>query len=184
MRGIHRFPVNSPHKGQRRVALMFSLICVWINGWVNNREAGDLRRYRAHYDVTVMFSPPPTSTINASPRTSSCSMHQTMKTAVLINGYFRKKKITLDANLLLWLISWSFPIIITCIYSAVKQLFVCASGAVCALTFMCHACMGCHATGINIATQWHQSRTTDMCSTIRDVRSDRWPLLGESKWSA
>ena len=29
-------------------------ICVWINGWVNNREAGDLRRYRAHYDVTVM----------------------------------------------------------------------------------------------------------------------------------
>ena len=34
---------------------MFSLICVWINGWVNNREAGDLRRYRAHYDVSVMF---------------------------------------------------------------------------------------------------------------------------------
>ena len=27
---------------------------VWINGWVNNREAGDLRRYRAHHDVTVM----------------------------------------------------------------------------------------------------------------------------------
>ena len=38
---------NSPHKGQwrRRRALMFSLICVWINGWLNNREAGDLRRY-------------------------------------------------------------------------------------------------------------------------------------------
>ena len=33
---------------------MFSLICVWINGWVNNREAGDLRRYSAHYDVTLM----------------------------------------------------------------------------------------------------------------------------------
>ena len=33
---------------------MFSLICVWINGWVNNREAGDLRRYLAHYDVIVM----------------------------------------------------------------------------------------------------------------------------------
>ena len=31
-----------------------SLRCVWINGWVNNREGGDLRRYRAHYDVTVM----------------------------------------------------------------------------------------------------------------------------------
>ena len=33
---------------------MFSLICVGTKGWVNNREAGDLRRYRAHYDVTVM----------------------------------------------------------------------------------------------------------------------------------
>ena len=53
VRGIHRFPVNSPHKGQWRGALMFSLICVWINGWVNNHEAGGLRRYRAHYDVTV-----------------------------------------------------------------------------------------------------------------------------------
>ena len=51
---IHRSPVNTPLKGQWRGALMFSLICVWINGWVNNREAGDLRRYLAHYDVTVM----------------------------------------------------------------------------------------------------------------------------------
>ena len=56
VRGIHRSPVNSPHKGQWRGALMFYFICVWINGWVNNREAGDLRRYRAHYDVTVMCS--------------------------------------------------------------------------------------------------------------------------------
>ena len=52
VRGI---PVNSPHKGQWHRALMFSLICVWINGWVNNREAGDVRRYRAHYDVTIMW---------------------------------------------------------------------------------------------------------------------------------
>ena len=56
VRGIHRSPVNSPHKGQWRGVLVFSLICVWINGWVNNREAGDLRRYRAHYDVIVMSS--------------------------------------------------------------------------------------------------------------------------------
>ena len=54
VRGIHRSPVNSLHKGQWRGALMFSLICVWINGCGNNREAGDLRRYRAHYDVIVM----------------------------------------------------------------------------------------------------------------------------------
>ena len=44
-------PVNSLHKGQWRGALMFSLICAWINDWVNNREAGDLRRHRGHYDV-------------------------------------------------------------------------------------------------------------------------------------
>ena len=56
LRGIHRSPVNSPHKGQWRGALMFSLFCVWINGWVNNGEAGDLRRCRAHYDVIVMVS--------------------------------------------------------------------------------------------------------------------------------
>ena len=47
-------PVNSPHKGQWRRALMFSLICTWTNGWVNNGEAVDFRRHRTHYDVTVM----------------------------------------------------------------------------------------------------------------------------------
>ena len=50
-------PVNSPHKGQWRGALMFCLISAWINGWLNNREAGGLRRNRAHYDVNVMLSP-------------------------------------------------------------------------------------------------------------------------------
>ena len=54
VRGNHRSTVNSPHKGQWRGALMFSLIFAWINGWVNNCEAGDLRHHRAHYDVTVM----------------------------------------------------------------------------------------------------------------------------------
>ena len=55
VQGIHRSPVNSPHKGQWRGALIFSLIWAWINEWVNNREAGDLRRHRAHYDVHVMI---------------------------------------------------------------------------------------------------------------------------------
>ena len=54
VRGIQRSSMDSPHKGQWHGALMFSLICVWINGWVNSREAGDLRRYRTHCDVTVM----------------------------------------------------------------------------------------------------------------------------------
>ena len=56
VRGIHRSPVNSQHKGQWRRALMFSLICARINSWVNNREARDLRRHRAHYDVIVTGS--------------------------------------------------------------------------------------------------------------------------------
>ena len=55
VRGIHRSQVNSPHKGQWRKALMFSLICAWINGWVKNSEAGDLRRHRAHYDFILRF---------------------------------------------------------------------------------------------------------------------------------
>ena len=54
--GIHRSPVNSPHKGQWRGALMFSLIWARINAWVNNRGAGDLRRHRAHYDFIVMVT--------------------------------------------------------------------------------------------------------------------------------
>ena len=51
--------VNSPHKRQWRGALMLPYTCAWINGWVNNGEAGDLRRHRAHYKyyyvTTKMF---------------------------------------------------------------------------------------------------------------------------------
>ena len=52
---------NSPVPGeiptQRPVtrSLMFSLICARKNDWVNNGEAGDLRRHLAHYDVIVML---------------------------------------------------------------------------------------------------------------------------------
>ena len=54
---------NSPvagefrHKGQRCGNLMFSLICRWTNGWVNNWYTGDLRCHGTHYDVTVMCQP-------------------------------------------------------------------------------------------------------------------------------
>ena len=54
VREIHRSPVNFPHKGQWRGALMFTLICDRMIGWVNNHEAGDSRRYLAHCDVIVM----------------------------------------------------------------------------------------------------------------------------------
>ena len=48
--------VDSPHKDQCRGTLMFSLICARTSGSVNNRDAGDLRRYRLHCDVTVMIT--------------------------------------------------------------------------------------------------------------------------------
>ena len=52
---IHRSPVDSPHKGQWRKALIFSLIYASMNDWVNSHEAGDLRPHHAHYNVTVMY---------------------------------------------------------------------------------------------------------------------------------
>ena len=52
--GTSPVPVNSPHKCQWRRALMFSFICASMSDWVNNREAGDLRRHCGHYDVSVM----------------------------------------------------------------------------------------------------------------------------------
>ena len=45
-----------PRKRQWRGALMYSLICAWTNSWVNIRDAGNLRRHRAHYAVTVMIN--------------------------------------------------------------------------------------------------------------------------------
>ena len=68
--------MNSPHKGQWRGALMFSLICAWINGWVNNREAGDLRCHRAHYDVSVMARVKPNLTDDARVH-NACLRHLT-----------------------------------------------------------------------------------------------------------
>ena len=64
--GIHRGPVNSPHKWPvlrkmfpfhdviMKHLIRISLICAWTNGWVNNREAGDMRRHRALYDGIIM----------------------------------------------------------------------------------------------------------------------------------
>ena len=52
VRGIHWSPVNSPHKGQWRRTLMFSLIypwTCWTNNWIKNtRDAG--------YDVIIIWN--------------------------------------------------------------------------------------------------------------------------------
>ena len=45
-----------PTKASDAELWCFLLICAWINAWVNNREAGDLKRHCAHYDVIVMSS--------------------------------------------------------------------------------------------------------------------------------
>ena len=53
VRGINRSPVNFPHKGHWRGALMFSLICTWTDSWPNNGDVDDLIRCHAHYDVIM-----------------------------------------------------------------------------------------------------------------------------------
>ena len=56
VRGIHRLPVNYPHKVQWSGALMFSMICAWTNSWTNNGDTGDFRCHCAHYGVIVMLN--------------------------------------------------------------------------------------------------------------------------------
>ena len=58
VRGIHQSPVNSPHKGQWRGALMFSSICAWINVWIKQSwgcwfetTLCPLWRHRNGYDI-------------------------------------------------------------------------------------------------------------------------------------
>ena len=92
---IHRSPVNSPYKGQWRGALVFSLICVWINGWENNREADYLRRYRAHYDVIVMCN------IRSCMASERCVIFHLIKINCFKNKFYRRGKLVL-AN------SWHF----------------------------------------------------------------------------
>ena len=55
VRGSHLSSVNSPNRGQWRGALLFYFIYAWKKGRVKNREAGDLGRHHAHYDVMVML---------------------------------------------------------------------------------------------------------------------------------
>ena len=65
MRGIHRSPANSPHKGQWRGALVFSEICAWIKrlskqswGWwfeVPSRSLWRHRNAQTDHKRTLMF---------------------------------------------------------------------------------------------------------------------------------
>ena len=94
------FRVTGPLWGEFkwRRALMFSLICTWTNGWVHIRDAGELRRHHAHYDVTVMKYyeytisrvTPVVLNRNISPYTSVCTTRviSRNRTALIHKIYF------------------------------------------------------------------------------------------------
>ena len=54
---ISRHRWNPLTKASNADLWCFSLVCAWINGWINNREAGDLRRHRTHYDIVLQRNP-------------------------------------------------------------------------------------------------------------------------------
>ena len=81
----------SPHKGQRRGALVFSLICAWISAWVYNREVGDFRRIRAHYVIIVMCQ----HTFTTKPR-GEIGVRRTNLESILINPNVRLTKCLLS----------------------------------------------------------------------------------------
>ena len=67
---------------QRPVTRSFDVFVdlrLWINGWVNNREAGDLSRYRAHYDVTVIITENITIQVTMIIRVVTRDMHKNWK---------------------------------------------------------------------------------------------------------
>ena len=104
VRGIHRSPRDFPHKGQWRGALIFSLICAWTNGLANNRDAGDLRRHRAHYDVTLMIIPA-AAVAHWSTRLSSAIIFHYMAMGFhylmwnMSNEYILRNTLSVDHNL-------------------------------------------------------------------------------------
>ena len=128
VRGIHRSPVNSPHKGQWRGALMFSLICAWIKYWVNNREAGDFRRHRIHYDVNEphYISWRKTSSINHYMKDEIYSGHVIGNNFFVVNYEllynFMHNSTSLGMHCILYKLEWN--LIINCGVSYVQRLLL------------------------------------------------------------
>ena len=104
--------VDSPNKGQRRGALMFSLICACTNGWANNRNAGDLRRCCVHYDVIVMIPIRSLSVYLPIYRTNTYGIPSGMIFSPLVAGIELSRQGVVDSydivihkHLFLWLLS-------------------------------------------------------------------------------
>ena len=57
----------------------FSLICAWTKNWVNNGDAGDLRRHYTHYEVTV--------TQNESNTNRSCCLATITEVSILVPSH-------------------------------------------------------------------------------------------------
>ena len=55
VRGTHRSPVNSPHKGPMTPSFEVCFMLGRTKYWANTRLANDLRSHAAHCDVTVMW---------------------------------------------------------------------------------------------------------------------------------
>ena len=87
-----------PHEGHWRGVLMFSFMCAWINGWVNKRESGDLRRHRAQYDVTEMFT------------SDFANIHRLAISGICVGSgiYFLFVQINLNQSLINWFLCLSF----------------------------------------------------------------------------
>ena len=118
-------PVTGEFPWQRSVmrSLDVSLICAWVNGWVNNCDAGDLRRHRAHDDVNVMITSKTKESLNLLHfihRGSQCSANQKLSDTILNtklcnSAYHYHMQHTLCISDML--IPWGSPLILSfCIY--------------------------------------------------------------------
>ena len=114
--GEYTGPVNSPHKGQGRGALMFPLICAWINDWVNNRETGDFRHHRAHCDVNVICYWPVRLFALILPYVLTCTLRSFVSSeagsslwCISRDGFAKRYPHSLftKKNICLWDISWA-----------------------------------------------------------------------------
>ena len=77
-------PVSGEFPAQRPVTRSFDVFFD-VRVWVNTREAGDLRRYRIHYDVIVMLL------INTQ-STSFPSRHKGSNILTKVGNYTESKK--------------------------------------------------------------------------------------------
>ena len=171
--GSHRSPVNSPHKSQWRGALIFSLIWPQINGWISNRDPGDLRRHRAHHDVTVMFKYIFVTFFSFSLYTYRGVLLgvQLLITRSILNKVMSCQPLS---ELIIWRISHSLTHVYT---SNDKTLRWCHNGRVGVSNHLPHDCL------LNCSFRRRSKKTSKLRVTGLCVRGiHRWPVNSLHKW--